>query len=312
MQEPNPMRSYTSTAGTNFFAEVRSLVYRTLLQARNVQAEVQGTIDCLRKCEDLVAQHTGLVLRDCDILEIGPGQAPRQLAYFAIHNRAIGVDMDVIPQGGALADYVQVLRRNGIKRLLKTLGRRAMRLDSRFSREMARQLGVKTMPQPTVVEMDAATLSFPANSYDFVFSQNTFEHLPDPSTVLKRVSEILRPGGVCFIDLHLYSCDNGCHDLRIVKPDDRHGMPYWPHLRLQHKDTVSSFAYLNKLTLAEWRQVFSDVMPGVVFTAERDGEPLPTALKSLRLAGELGDFSDEELLTRNLIAIWQKPRTADT
>jgi hypothetical protein len=70
---------------------------------------------------------------------------------------------------------------------------------------------------------------------------------------------------------------------------------------------VSAFAYINKLRLVEWNQLFSEVMPGVVFSAELDDEPLPSALKALRLSGELAEFSDEELLTRNLVAVWQKP-----
>jgi SAM-dependent methyltransferase len=215
--------------------------------------------------------------------------------------------MDVIPQGGRMSDYMKLLQRNGFKRLLKTLGRKALRLDARFSREMARQLGVQAMPTPNVLEMDATTLSFPDRSFDFVFSFSVFEHLPNPSAVLREVRRILRPGGVCFTHLHLYTCDNGCHDLRIVHPDDRQGLPYWPHLRPQHETIVSAFAYINKLRLVEWNQLFSEVMPGVVFSAELDDEPLPSALKALRLSGELTEFSDEELLTRNLIAVWQKP-----
>jgi hypothetical protein len=70
---------------------------------------------------------------------------------------------------------------------------------------------------------------------------------------------------------------------------------------------VSAFAYINRFTLGEWQRIFLEALPGVGFDAEYDGEPLPTALQELRQLGELSAFSDEELLTRNLIAIWKKP-----
>jgi hypothetical protein len=39
---------------------------------------------------------------------------------------------------------------------------------------------------------------------------------------------------------------------------------------------------------------------------------LPDALAKLRTEGELADYSDEELLTRNFIMIWQKPSADDS
>ena len=306
-RDPQSPWSYTSSKGTSFLAEIRNLVYRTQLQSRNLRHEVEGTIETVHLCERSVMSRTGMILENRDVLEIGPGQSPRQLAYFALRNRTIGVDTDVVPQGLAIADYYKLLRRNGFKRLLKTLGRKAFRLDSKFAREMAKQLGVARLGKTQVVEMDATNLQFQDESFDFVFSYSVFEHLPDPAAVLLEVRRVLRPGGVCFTHLHLFTCDNGCHDLRIVSPDNRGGMPYWPHLRPQHQGAVAAFAYINQLTLEQWRSIFTESLPGVQFDAEYDGEPLPSALKELRQGSELLTFSDEELLTHNLVAIWKKP-----
>jgi hypothetical protein len=48
-------------------------------------------------------------------------------------------------------------------------------------------------------------------------------------------------------------------------------------------------------------------MHGAVFVTERQDDEIGDALAPLRRAGELADYSDEELMTVNLICIWQKP-----
>ncbi|MCP4002900.1 MAG: hypothetical protein GY725_01765 [bacterium] len=68
----------------------------------------------------------GRPLRDLDILEIGPGQTLERSAYLGLKNRVTGIDLDVIPHGLDFAGYARVIRRNGLGRLLKTLGRRAL------------------------------------------------------------------------------------------------------------------------------------------------------------------------------------------
>jgi SAM-dependent methyltransferase len=45
------------------------------------------------------------------------------------------------------------------------------------------------------VEMDAATLTFDAASFDLVIAENAFEHFTDPGAVMRAVHRILRPGG---------------------------------------------------------------------------------------------------------------------
>jgi len=37
------------------------------------------------------------------------------------------------------------------------------------------------------------------NSYDFVFSSDTFEHIKEPWKAAKEMKRILKPGGICFI-----------------------------------------------------------------------------------------------------------------
>jgi SAM-dependent methyltransferase len=198
-----------------------------------------------------------------------------------------------------------LLKRNGPKRLVKTLARKAMGFDARFRKELCRQMGVAKLPAPKLAEMDATRLDFPDASFDFVYSFSVFEHLPDPAAVLRECRRIFRPGGVAYHHLHLYTADDGCHGLRI-RGDERDGdMPFWPHLRPQHQARVQAFAYINKPTLKQWREVCSSEMPGVRFAHDMDRGRGPAMLAQLRAAWELADYADEELLTRNFIMIWR-------
>ena len=46
------------------------------------------------------------------------------------------------------------------------------------------------------------------------------------------------------------------------------GGPFWPHLRPEFESTVSPSTYLNRLSLADWRLMFQEIMPGVQFVNE--------------------------------------------
>ena len=94
-------RSYTSSSeqSSGVLFEFANLFKGTIRSARNIRQEVADLLTELRTAEALIQKHSGLTVRDLDILEIGVGQLPRQLAYFAMQNRAVGMDLDVVPQG---------------------------------------------------------------------------------------------------------------------------------------------------------------------------------------------------------------------
>jgi SAM-dependent methyltransferase len=60
--------------------------------------------------------------------------------------------------------------------------------------------------------MDAQQLLFRDESFDFVFSLNTLERIPDPGQALQEISRVLKPGGHAFLQFNgLYFSDNGHH-----------------------------------------------------------------------------------------------------
>lgn len=60
--------------------------------------------------------------------------------------------------------------------------------------------------------MSAMEMDFKDNTFDFVFSLNAFEHIPDPAAALKEIKRVLKPGGEAYIHFHLpYYSDGGSH-----------------------------------------------------------------------------------------------------
>jgi SAM-dependent methyltransferase len=198
-------------------------------------------------------------------------------------------------------------KKNGWIRTLKTVGRKMASIDRRVRTELISQLGVPDMPNLHTAQMDAAKMIFPSDHFDAVFSRAVFEHLPDPRAVISEIRRVLKPGGVMFVVLHLFTSDTGCHDTRIFV-GKRGDLPFWAHLQSEHEKAVRSNSFLNKLKLADWRKVFQSEMPGSDVVALGDaGSADREELRRLRSLGKLAAYSDEELLTVTVEVSWRKP-----
>lgn len=268
-----------------------------------------------RMCDEAAAV-CGFPIRNKRTLEIGSGPLPAQLAFLAHHNDATGIDLDVHPHGFQPAAYFTILKRNGPTRLLKTITRKALGVDRAFWREINKGLGRPSRPPFNALYMDATRMTFPDNSFDLVSSYDTLEHIPTLAEVLTEIKRVLRPGCVSHHVFHPITAFDGIHDLRIIA--GRHeGIPYWAHLRAQHQHAVQASAFLNHFRLDQYRDIFNRCMPGATLTVRRYDDPEwaadPAARevvaqhKALRAAGELAEFSDEELLAQRMVAIWKKP-----
>jgi SAM-dependent methyltransferase len=255
-----------------------------------------------------VLGHTGVALEDLKVLEVGPGQCPQRLRCLSLRNEVVGIDTDVIPQGLQVGEYLRMLRGSPLIRSLKTCGRKLLGRDARADAVLAEKLGVRRFAPLPVLRMSATEMSFPSDSFDFVCSFSVFEHIDHPEAALREVERVMRPGGVAYISTHLYTSHSGQHDPKIFAQGGRLEGPLWPHLRPEHQHTVCPSTYLNRVSLKQWRVLFGRTMPGAAFVHEWQ-EGLGDQLASLRDRGELAAYSDEELTTVNLVAIWKKPIT---
>jgi SAM-dependent methyltransferase len=302
------IRTYTSMR-KNPLEFIHDAVELWRIRTRDLDEQAQHAANNAQRFDAEVTKALGSGLAGKKVLIVGPGQTLREWwAFSTLGADVVGIDLDVVPVGLDLPAYYQLLRQNGPVRFAKTVGRKMMGIDRAFEASLARSLGVSKLKPGRLITADATKLPFSSGAFDVIFSFSTFEHLDNPEAVMKEIARVLRPGGYAHISLHLFSSESGAHDLRIFA-GDRDDIPLWAHLRPQHAHTVQQGCYINKLRTADFERMFGEQWSGVDFElephhAERDRE-LKAALKTLREAGELAEFTDTELLSVNLIARWQ-------
>lgn len=300
------MESYTDVR-LGLMPRVVELYSLYRLHIQRSEQQVRDLLSEAVAIKELIEEKSDRPLQGADILEIGPGQRPIQLTYFGQTNRALGIDTDYFPQKGTLLEYSRMWRENGSIRTMKTAARKVLGIDRRISKHVRDYLGVASVPAVSILKMDAAAMDFNDCSFDAVYSRAVFEHLPCPEAVVREIHRVLRPGGTAIITLHLYTCDSGCHDARILM-GQRGQLPHWAHLRPQYSHLVRENSYLNRYSLERWRDLFKTELPGSDVHAMCDA---PVAdrqeLLVLRKAGELSSYSDDELLSSSVQIRWTKP-----
>ena len=270
---------------------MRGLTRAYATHGGNFDAQVEEVLRTLDAVERELRRRYSFVLGRKRVLDMGSGQRLAHLAYFARDNTATGIDLDVVPQGWDLRAYARMLSKNGLERTIKTLGRKALRIDAQFRRRYERRLG--PVRKLDVRQMDAARLDFPNNSFDLVHAHSVFHHLPNVEVVLEEIRRVLQPGGVFHASLHLYTSRNG-------SLDPRHGDELWPHLR---GIPTQSPVYLNRFRLADWYRTFGALDSCEVTCNQPERHALEPKARELGL----DDYELDELLTHNLTVFWQKP-----
>jgi SAM-dependent methyltransferase len=303
------MKSYTSnTFQLRTIWQDACTKYRLFSNHDRVVADKLRDIHMVESC---VREATGMELIGKQILEIGPGQQRLQMAYLSTRNEILGIDLDVIASGANPLLYLKMAWSNGLIRTAKTASRKLLGVDRNIQRELGRQLGIPTFPALSVKQMDVSDLTFRDASFDGVYCRSVLQHVPKPELALRQMARVLREGGVAYASIHLYTSQMGHLDPRVFDPEKRASVQGWPHLRPKLANSVRPTAYLNHLRLPEWKLIFEREMPGVQFQlnggtglAEMERE-----VRQLQSKGELLDYSLEELVYSELVAIWKRPQS---
>jgi ubiquinone/menaquinone biosynthesis C-methylase UbiE len=81
---------------------------------------------------------------------------------------------------------------------------------------------------------DVATLAFADRTFDMVTSVAAFEHFPDVPAVIAELHRVVRPEGLIWIVIHLFSSPSGARNLNRAEVPLRtvpRGVDPWDHLR---------------------------------------------------------------------------------
>ncbi|MFN2135390.1 MAG: methyltransferase domain-containing protein [Candidatus Promineifilaceae bacterium] len=97
--------------------------------------------------------------------------------------------------------------------LLRQMGKEAVGVDYRIDRVNEQALAAGTM----LAGMDAGQLGFADESFDYVFSYNSFEHFREPDVVLGEALRVVRPGGNVFLSFGpLWLSPRGAHQYKSI------------------------------------------------------------------------------------------------
>lgn len=293
--------------GTFGLRRIADQIRSVRTQRSGVPEFVKVRIDRMRRDADRVAEALGRPLQGQRVLVVGPGQLLREARFLAVDNAVTCLDIDVIPKGIDPVGYGRMLVSNGPGRVIKTVGRKLIGNDRFELQEWRQQLGIAYLPDPECLVGDICDGAPDPGSWDVLASWSVFQHVPDPRAALRQCVAALRPGGVLYIGMQIWTCNAGHHDIRAFTGHEE-TLPLWAHLRPDQADKVQSSAWLNRFRLSQWREVFGDVCPGFTEYQERYGEDDYRARMTPDLRQELKDYDDEELYTVDAFYRWQKPR----
>lgn len=259
----------------------------------------------LRRDEARIALGLGRVFKGLDVLIIGPGPYLVEPRFFGQHNKVTAIDLDVFPSGFAPGPYFRMLRQNGLGRFVKTVGRKILGVDRRHARAWKRELGTERLPEPRLIQGDIQKGPPRQNAYDVAACWAVFQHLSDPALAIQHMKAALRPSGVIYFHVHLYTSNTGHHDIRAFT-GGAGDLPPWAHLRPSTRGQVTPSAWLNQWRLRDWRAMLDEHAPGYEEYRETyDDTARP--LLSPEIRAELAEFDDEELLTFEVFFLWKNP-----
>jgi SAM-dependent methyltransferase len=181
----------------------------------------------------------------------------------------------------------------------------------RFARWLyAWRLGLPTrMAAGTLVRGDVAALPFLEGAFDLVTSVAALEHFLNVPAVIGELHRVVRPGGLVWLCVHLFTSPSGAHNLTLAEVPLRtvpEGVDAWDHLR-QRKLPLS-------VPLNEWRkdQYLEEIGRHFEilkhYCYAREGEHLLTP----EIKGELAGYDRDELTCCSYVILGRKRATDST
>jgi SAM-dependent methyltransferase len=149
-------------------------------------------------------------------------------------------------------------------------------------------------------------MPFADGSFDVVHARSVLQHVSAPEKVIGELARVLAPGGVAYALVPLPTAPYAGSDARLWGPDQSRFEP-WTYLRQPNQ--LMKGAYLNAIRLPDWQALFDAAMPGneISLNYSPHRGALEEKARTLKEAGELREFSVNELLARSFELTWKKP-----
>jgi SAM-dependent methyltransferase len=221
---------------------------------------------------------------------------------------ASGVDAEVPFLSGRWQEILAAFRQNGLERTLKSF-LRYMLVDKREQSALAHELrhqghGLR-IDKPRFLVSDAATLDFPDNHFDLIFSEDVFEHVARASleALVPKMARWLKPDGLALIRPNIFTGILGGHLAEwgypsVLDPAQRRKSSPWEHLRARR---FPPNTFLNELRRSEYRELFSQefaIVKEVVLLPDLGREYLTGDV-----ARELDAYPEEELFSNKVLFV---------
>jgi SAM-dependent methyltransferase len=165
-------------------------------------------------------------------------------------------------------------------------------------------LPYSTMWPEGLLAGNVSLLPFPDAQFDLAMSAAAFEHFLDVPAVVAEVQRVLRPGGMAWVSIHLFTSPSGGHNLSFTEFPLRtlpRGVEPWDHLR---KRRLPFSVPLNEWRMHQYLEAFGRHFEIVkTYCALREGEQWLTPDVRAALPG----YSDDELTCGALVIVARKP-----
>jgi ubiquinone/menaquinone biosynthesis C-methylase UbiE len=309
--------NYYSSARIPFLQKISELVsIVTIVHLRRVlkpKEEINRIFSDFEEYNHLLSQYSNTQLQSAKVLEVGFGARPiRLISLTSMGIDVRGVDIEKPVLKGSPQEFLEILKKNGAERFIKSLFRFAL-FDSLERYHLSQSLRQKnhqmTIQADRFLVSDAAQLDIPPASLDLIYSEDVFEHIPPDSlkALIPKMATWLKPEGLALIRPSIFTGITGGHlaewfPQALDNPSMQRKSEPWEHLR---KKRYLENTYLNQFSRADFRHLLSQSFE---ILEERVKDPeMGKSFFSEEVAADLTNYPEEELFS-NLVMFVLKPK----
>lgn len=284
-------------------------LFRLYRREARAGVDVEGVFATIDEYAALLERHSGMALKDAAVFEIGFGARPHRqtvLQGMGVDVRGVDVEAPMVP--GRPSQFLDMLRRNGVERVGKSLVRHLLfdRGEQRALDAALQRRGlVRRLDTDRLIVADAGELRLPQGSIDLVVSEDVFEHLRRETLeqVVDAMAGWLAPGGIALIRPNVFTGITGGHLVEwshraLRQPPARRRSEPWEHLRERRFEPNT---FLNELTRADYRTAFErrfEIVEERVALPKLGQEHLDE-----RARAALADWPEEELFSNQTLFV---------